>query len=267
MKIENAEQGWAYFYCLHAEQYPEILSAYKCSNKLKVYAAKVHELVQLDTWDEVTYFDYELEHLFFASRVQKAVGMASVAEDDIVKQKEGLRLTSLQDLKVISEEEFYANDSITDTARNEFVLFQEDGIYMQIVSKGEGKTMIEMAKEQSTDSTISKGILCKFMEYDIKNDYVCASNVNLTSIVDKMTCKYTHRSRSYTASFTEGQMMSTYGSTVPTGWLKPLDYIRLTRAEGRKARIRLIIPHSSGTLTASGSVLPMYYEISYQLGI
>ncbi|MCQ2094798.1 MAG: DUF4827 domain-containing protein [Bacteroidaceae bacterium] len=170
-------------------------------------------------------------------------------------------------IKVISEEEFYANDSITDTARNEFVLFQEDGIYMQIVSKGEGKTMIEMAKEQSTDSTISKGILCKFMEYDIKNDYVCASNVNLTSIVDKMTCKYTHRSRSYTASFTEGQMMSTYGSTVPTGWLKPLDYIRLTRAEGRKARIRLIIPHSSGTLTASGSVLPMYYEISYQLGI
>lgn len=170
-------------------------------------------------------------------------------------------------IKVISEEEFYANDSLTDTARNEFVLFQDDGIYMQIVSKGEGSTMIEMAKEQSTDSTISKGILCKFLEYDVRNDYVCTSNINMTSIVDKMTCKYTHRSRSYTASFTEGQMMSTYGSTVPVGWLKPLDYIRLTRAEGRKAKVRLIVPHSSGTMTASGSVLPMYYEISYQLGI
>ena len=100
LKIQNAEQGWAYFYCLHAEQIPDILSAYKCSNKLKTYAAKVYELVQLNAWDEVTYFDYELEHLLFASYVQSAFGKAAEDEAVILKHKENLRLGSIQELTV-----------------------------------------------------------------------------------------------------------------------------------------------------------------------
>lgn len=170
-------------------------------------------------------------------------------------------------INVISEAQFYAQDSLTDTLKNEFVLFNEDGIYMQIVRKGEGQNMVEMAKEQSSDSTISKTILCRFFEYDIEDDAVTYSNIYAYTVVDKMLCKYTHRSKSYTASFTEGYMKSSYGAVVPTGWLKPLEFIRLTRNAGRIAKVRLIVPHSSGTSNASGYVLPMYYEITYQLGI
>lgn len=171
-------------------------------------------------------------------------------------------------IKVIKEADFLANDTLTDTLQNEFVLFEETGIYMQIISRGAGKSMVEMAKEQSADSTISKTILCRFVEYDIEDGEITNSNIYSSSTVDKMLCKYTHRSRTYTASFTYGYMLTHYGkSYVPRGWLKPLDYIRLTRNSGQIAKVRLIVPHQSGTENANNYVLPMYYEISYQLGI
>lgn len=171
-------------------------------------------------------------------------------------------------IKVISQDQFIAQDSTTNVEENEFVLFNEDGIYMQIESRGEGKSMIEMAKEQSADSTISKTILCRFLEYDIEGGDTITTNKYSSSIVDKMLVKYIHRSRRYQASFIEGKMVEKYkSSVVPQGWIKPLDYVRLTRNSGRIAKIRIIVPHSSGTSNASGYVLPMYYEISYQLGI
>ena len=160
-------------------------------------------------------------------------------------------------INVISEKEFYANDSTTDTAKNEFVLF--------IVAKGKGRSMIEMAKDEK-DSTVSKLILCRFLEYDIEAADTTYTNYYTPSIVDKMQCTYTHKSRSYTASFTEGYMQSGYGDEVPKGWLKPLDYLKLSKNLDGIAKVRLIVPHSSGTLNASGYVLPFYYEISYQLG-
>ena len=165
----------------------------------------------------------------------------------------------------ITEEQFYAQDSITDTTKNEFVLFNDDGIYMQFVRKGEGQPMVEMAKEMS-DSTVSKVLLCRFLEYDIESADTTYTNLYTPSIVDKMLCKYSHYSQSYTASFTEGRMLNSYNATVPQGWLKPLNFIRLTRDAGKIAKVRLIVPHSSGTTNASGYVLPFYYEITYQLG-
>ncbi len=172
------------------------------------------------------------------------------------------------DIKVITQEQFLAQDSTTNLEENEFVLFNEDGIYMQIEARGEGKSMVEMAKEQSKDSTISKTILCRFFEYDIEGGDTITTNQYSSSIVDKMLVKYIHRSRRYQASFTEGKMVEKYrSSVVPQGWIKPFDYIRLTRNAGKIAKIRIIVPHSSGTSNASGYVLPMYYEISYQLGI
>lgn len=168
-------------------------------------------------------------------------------------------------IKVISEQQFYAQDTTTNVEKNEFVLFNDDGIYMQIVQKGEGKSLIEMAKEMP-DSTVSKVLLCRFLEYDIESSDTTYQNLYTTSIVDKMLCKYSHYGRSYNASFTEGHMLSHYGVTVPEGWLKPLDYIRIPKDVAKIAKVRLIVPHSSGTTTASGYVLPYYYEISYQLG-
>lgn len=164
----------------------------------------------------------------------------------------------------ITEEQFYAQDSMTDLSKNEFVRFNDDGIYMQIVRKGNGPSMVELAKERK-DSTVTRPLICKFLEYDIEGADTTYSNIYLSSINDKMLCTYSHYGRSYTASFTEGVMYSAYGSTVPKGWLKPLDFIRLTKVAGEEAKVRLIVPHSSGTNNASGYVLPFYYEITYQI--
>ena len=157
---------------------------------------------------------------------------------------------------------------MTDVSKNEFVRFNKDGIYMQIIRKGEGPTMVELAKERK-DSTVTRPILCKFLEYDIQGGDTTNTNLtiykDMTSKIDKMMCTYDHYSRSYTASFTEGEMKTAYGSVVPAGWLKPLDFIRLTKTDGEEAKVRLIVPHSSGTSNASGHVQPFYYEISYMI--
>ena len=171
-------------------------------------------------------------------------------------------------IKTISEEQFYKQDTMTDVSKNEFVRFNKDGIYMQIIRKGEGPTMVELAKERK-DSTVTRPILCKFLEYDIQGGDTTNTNLtiykDMTSKIDKMMCTYDHYSRSYTASFTEGEMKTAYGSVVPAGWLKPLDFIRLTKTDGEEAKVRLIVPHSSGTSNASGHVQPFYYEISYMI--
>ncbi len=170
-------------------------------------------------------------------------------------------------IKVINEAQFKAQGSTTNVAENEFVLFEDNGVYMQIVQRGEGKTLDEMSGE-TTDGTISKTILCRFLEYDIEDADTTYTNYYSSTIVDKMVCTYNKRARSYTASYTEGYMMAYYKTaTVPQGWLKPLDYIGLTRSSGKIAKVRLIVPHSSGTSNASNYVLPFYYEISYQLGL
>jgi len=185
---------------------------------------------------------------------RKAIN-AFVADNDLVGP-----------IKVISESTFLAQDTTTDVEANEFVLFNEDGIYMQIVRRGTGKSAREMAMEKE-DSTVNFRLLCRFMEYDIENADTTYSNLFTPSVVDKLQVNYSARSRSYTASFTEGYMKSYYGSAVPEGWLKPLDYIRLTRQTDNIAKVRLIVPHSSGTSNAANYVLPYYYEISYEKGI
>ncbi|MBO7568888.1 MAG: DUF4827 domain-containing protein [Bacteroidaceae bacterium] len=168
----------------------------------------------------------------------------------------------------ITEEQFYAQDSMTDLSKNEFVRFNSDGIYMQIVRKGEGPTMAELAKGRA-DTTVTRPILCKFLEYDIQGGDTTCTNMtihkDMTSQIDEMMCTYSHYSRSYTASYTKGEMKNTYGSGVPTGWLKPLDFIRLTKVDGEEAKVRIIVPHSSGTSNASGHVQPFYYEITYMI--
>ena len=168
----------------------------------------------------------------------------------------------------ITEEQFYAQDSMTDLSKNEFVRFNNDGIYMQIVRKGSGPTMLELAKGRK-DTTVTRPILCKFLEYDIQGADTTNTNLtiykDMTSTIDEMMCTYEHYSRSYTAWYTKGEMKNAYGSVVPKGWLKPLDYIRLTKVDGEEAKVRIIIPHSSGTTNASGHVLPFYYEITYMI--
>ena len=160
-----------------------------------------------------------------------------------------------QGINVISKATFEANGQTTDTAKNEFVLFEDKGVYMQIVRKGEGEMM------EPGDRGV---FMARYLEYNIADGDTISGNL-YASIPDKFTCE--RKGDTFSASFTQGYMYGIYGSAVPKGWLLPLSYVSISRipdAEGfQGAKVRLIVPHSEGTSTAAQYVYPTYYEISY----
>ena len=143
-------------------------------------------------------------------------------------------------IKVISEDEFF-KDSLTDTTKNEFVLFESSGVYMQIIRKGCGEKIKD--GENAT-------VLCRFTERNLMTDSLQLSNdiISYASLVDKMNVK--RNSGTFTASFdaSSSVMYSVYGSTsVPSGWLVPLAYIKLGRPASENdqiAKVRIIVPHT-----------------------
>lgn len=164
-------------------------------------------------------------------------------------------------INVISEADFAAHDSTTDVSNNEYVLLGTTGVYMQIVRKGEGTPLRngETAK-----------VICRYLEYNIMGDSVQSTNNNLyyVAVPDEMTVQNTLGT--LTGSFLSGVMRNYYSSTnVPEGWLVPLHFINLARpasGENATAKVRIIVPHSSGTTSASSGVYPCFYEITYGRG-
>ena len=96
-------------------------------------------------------------------------------------------------IKVLSESEFYANDSTTDVSKNEYVLFSGSGIYMQIVRRGIGEKLQD--GERAT-------LLTRFTEFNIAADSITCTNTTLdfATLPDVMTVVNT--SGTFTASFT-----------------------------------------------------------------
>ena len=163
-------------------------------------------------------------------------------------------------IKVISEDEFKAKGYVTDTTKNEFVVFESTGVYMQIVRSGCGDA-IKVGE--------TADVLCRFYETNLLTDSLQLSNNVMAygAYYDKMTV--TNSSGSFTASFVSGIMYQVYGSSVPTGWLVPLTYVKVGRPanENEKiAKVRLIVPHDSGHSNAIQYVYPCLYEITYQRG-
>ncbi len=186
------------------------------------------------------------------------------AERDAINQ-----YISKNNIKVIDESQFTSQGETTDLSKNEYVYLNKSGVYMQIVRKGCGSKV----KENE-----SLEILCRFSEYNIKQDtllvrndapyYVMISNVtyDYSRAPDKMTVERV--GSSFTGTFVSGVMYRTHGSAaVPAGWLVPLLYINVGRPQedgDEIAKVRLIVPHSQGTVDASSSVYPCYYEITYE---
>lgn len=165
-------------------------------------------------------------------------------------------------ITVITESQFKEQGYKTDVSKNEFVLMQNSGVYMQIVREGCG----EKIKEGETTT-----VLCRFTEYNILTDSLQLTNdiLSFSSIVDKMTV--TNSSGSFTASFIDESVMAMfYGTTsVPSGWLVPLTYIKVGRHENAGdeiAKVNLIVPHTQGHAYASSGVYPCYYTITYERG-
>lgn len=176
-------------------------------------------------------------------------------------------------IQVISEQQFVAQDSTTDVSKNQYVYFDRNGVYMQIVRKGVGE---KLAENKSTN------ILCRFVEKNIQLDSIILRNdiqawltyngttYDTSLYVDKMSVVRT--GNTITASFITGMMYMYHGSaSVPAGWLVPLNYVKIGRPDAAVAvdqeiaKVRLIVPHSQGTSDASASVYPCYYEITYQI--
>lgn len=164
-------------------------------------------------------------------------------------------------IKVLSESEFYANDSTTDVSKNEYVLFSGSGIYMQIVRRGIGEKLQD--GERAT-------LLTRFTEFNIAADSITSTNTTLdyATLPDVMTVVNT--SGTFTASFTSGVLQARYGSkAVPNGWLVPLTFIGIGRQSAPDeeiAKVRLIIPSTEGQSDAYNNVYACFYEITYQRG-
>lgn len=148
---------------------------------------------------------------------------------------------------VISQSEFYAQDSITDVSRNEYVQLSS-GVYMQIVDKGSTNPADTI---KSNDLVLVRFEERGLMDTDGQKSYL--SNINEPTIVDEF--RYMVTSSSIAGLFTQGYMYMAYGSSVPAGWLVALSYVR----DG--AHVKLIVPSKMGHSDAIKYVYPYYYDI------
>lgn len=166
------------------------------------------------------------------------------------EEKEAIRdFIKKENIQVISQSEFYAQDSVTNLDRNEFVQLVS-GVYMQIVDKG---------SENPADTMKNNDlILVRFMEQDLlTGDTTSASNFYIPGLVDEF--RYTETPSSIAGIFRQGNMLM-YGTSVPAGWLVPLAYVR------DRAHVRLIVPAKMGHKVALERVYPYFYDIyKYQI--
>lgn len=161
------------------------------------------------------------------------------------------------DIDVIELDEFLI-DTITDNpytgpdfTRNEYVLFPDEGVYVQFIRRGTGKAL---------EDGESKMLNVRFMEYDLSDCDTTMMNL-YNADPDVMTCK--RSGDTYSATFKSGIMYQYYGSSVPQGWLVPMSYLKPGFYNGEpSSKVRIIVPHDQGTSTASQSVYACFYDIT-----
>ena len=179
------------------------------------------------------------------------------------KKKENSAINSYiakNKVKVISEKTFAAQGYTTDVTKNEYVLFDSNGIYLQIIRKGCGSPL---------KNGVSDDILVRFTERNLLTDTIQATNdiLYFSSRVEKMNVKNT--SGTFTGSFDKTALMyQLYKSqSVPGGWLFPLTYVNIGFPEKDSdeiAKIRIIVPSSQGHAVAAQRVYPCLYDLTYQ---
>ena len=171
---------------------------------------------------------------------------ADMLEDEDVAIKKYIRNNNI---KVISQSTFHANDSMTNVAENEYVHLA-NGVYMQIVKKGS-------SNPADTFKHMNE-VLVRFLEADILEGDSTYTNFKEPNALDVF--RYVESSTSVSGVFLAGVMREVYGTDVPAGWLVPLKYVR------DMAEVKLIVPSKMGHSTAQTYVTPYYYHIQkYQI--
>lgn len=168
-------------------------------------------------------------------------------------------LLDIKPINVISEAEFL-KDSTTDVSKNEYVLFNSTGVYMQIVRKGVGEKIKNGESCQ---------VICRYHEFDISQDSLRSSNrvAAYEQMPDVMSVK--NSDGIYSATFTQGLMNQIYGSAVPSGWLIALPFINIGRPvnpDDEIAMVRLIVPSGQGHSGASQGIYACFYELTMMRG-
>lgn len=188
---------------------------------------------------------------------------AFLKRDAVVMECETDTLIHIGKINVISESQFYQQDSTTNVEKNEYVLFKSTGVYMQILSKGPGEKL---------KSGETKRVYCRYTEYNIMADSLQTTNISFYWEPRPDIIEANNTSGTISGSFVMGEagwgaMYTSYGDkSVPSGWLVPFTYINIGRQNTAQpiAKVRLIVPHSQGQKDASNRVYPCFYEISYQ---
>lgn len=176
-------------------------------------------------------------------------------------------------IEEISEAEFAAQDSVT--YENQYVLLEESGVYMHIDNRGPGKGVLEDGYHE---------ILARFVEVALQTRSDLGMEAGDTLLANFHVSnpaytiygelfKLTISDESYSASFANNGsnksiMYDVYGTqSVPSGWLIPFRYLTPGRTtdSDKIARVKLIVPHSQGTSSATQSVYPCFYELTYSL--
>lgn len=199
------------------------------------------------------------EETYAEQREKEREAINAFLKRDVSIVLEGDTLIHVGNINVISEEQFYLQDSITNIENNEYVVFENTGIYMQIVRKGVGSKLLNGQ---------TKSIICRYVEYNILNDEVQSNSSTMYPDIMDVTNTYGTFKGSFNTSINGGGIMyNYYGSTVvPSGWLVPFTYIQIGRqVDDREiSKVRLIVPHAQGHSDASTNVYPCFYEITYQ---
>ena len=160
-------------------------------------------------------------------------------------------------IRIISQDEFEKNDTVTNLDRNEYVALS-DGVYMQIVDRG--------SAENKTDTFANNNEICvRYIEEDIMTRDTTCFNVFLEEWGDANQLYTNPAVFRYVAegSYVYGTFIQMdyywanyYQTTaVPAGWLLALPFVR------NYAHVRLIVPSKVGHSSAQQYVNPYYYDI------
>lgn len=195
-------------------------------------------------------------------RERQAV-LAFVERTNVIVDGEGDTLCNVGKINPISEVLFAQQGDSTSVEKNEYVLFKNSGIYLQIVRKGNGKPIADGE---------SKSVVCQYFEYNIMGDSLQSRSETNYWAPAPDVMSVTNNSGSIIGTFDDknfpaGPMRTYYGESVPSGWLVPLKYVglgRQMRPDQGIAKVRIVVPHSQGHSTAMGQVYACFYEIKFQ---
>lgn len=225
----------------------------------------------------------QIFYLLFISCVLQGCNKGITYADQKENEKNDIQSWIVKhDYKIISEEQFYKQDSLTN--ENEFVLLKESGVYMNIIQRGKGKRILDDGRYTIISRYLEialSGIENFFVTGDTLSGNMKLRNYPVFGPENWGLPQYmaqpdnyilTIDKNNYKASFKENSMMAYVYKTasVPSGWLIPLRFLKPassipTLPSEDIARVKLIVPHSQGSAQAMKYVYPCLYEITYQI--